>query len=353
MKNIQLPALMLMSAASMLSIPNVQAEEQDHSMHAGHSGHDHTRPDSHAPIGVSGDHLMRDGEFMLTYRYMSMDMEGNRTDTDRVATPLPGYMVSPLSMDMDMHMIGAMYAISDKVTLMAMVPYTSISMDLLRHMPMPNGLEFTTESSGIGDVKLAMTYGLLAKPGSDFLFNLAVSAPTGSIDEVDDLPTMPTPTSNAHLPYPMQLGSGTWDFTPGLTYVQTYDSWSWGAQGLYTFRTGENDNGYTLGDKFDATAWAAKQVAKSTSLSFRLKLSDWDNIDGADTKLLPMPTVPTKDPDLRAGTRVDALVGVNFVPPSLTSLRLAAEVGVPAYQKLDGPQLETDMVFTLGAQYTF
>ena len=28
-----------------------------------------------------------------------------------------------------------------------------------------------------------------------------------------------------------------------------------------------------------------------------------------------MPTVATKDPNLRAGTRVDALVGVNFVPP--------------------------------------
>ena len=349
MKNAQLPALALMSVASILSIPNVQAEEQDHSMHANHSGHDHTRPDSHAPIGVSGDHLMRDGEFMLTYRYMSMEMEGNRTDTDRVDTPLPGYMVSPLSMDMDMHMIGAMYAISDKVTLMAMIPDTSISMDHLRHMPMPDGLEFATESSGLGDVKLAVTYGLFAKPGSDFLFNFAVNAPTGSIDEMDNT----TGANEVHLPYPMQLGSGTWDITPGLTYVQTYDSWSWGAQGLYTLRTGENDNGYTLGDRFDATAWAAKQVAKSTSLSFRLKLSDWDNIDGADTKLLPMPTVPTKDPDLRGGTRVDALVGVNFVPPALTSLRLAAEVGVPAYQKLDGPQLETDLIFTLGAQYTF
>ena len=346
MKDVRLPALILILVASMLSIPNIQAEEQDHSMHANHSGHDHTRPDSHAPIGVSGDHLMRDGELMLTYRYMSMDMDGNRTDTDRVATPLPGYMVSPLAMDMDMHMIGAMYATSDKLTLMVMIPYTSISMDHLVNM---NSSEFTTDASGIGDVKLAVTYGLFARPGSDFLFNFAVSAPTGSIDEKDDIPVM----DNAHLPYPMQLGSGTWDFTPGLTYVQTYDSWSWGAQGLYTLRTGENDNGYTLGDRFDATAWAAKQVARSTSLSFRLKLSDWGNIDGADTKLLPMPTVPTKDPDLRGGTRVDALVGINFVPPSLTSLRLAAEVGVPAYQELDGPQLETDVVFTLGAQYTF
>ena len=346
MKNLQLSTLIIMSALSVTAVSNVQAAEQDHSMHANHSGHDHTRSDSHAPIGVMGDHLMREGEFMMSYRYMSMEMEGNRTDKDRVDVTLPDYMVAPLSMDMEMHMIGVMYALSDKVTLMAMVPSTSISMD---HRINMNGVEFTTETSGIGDVKLAVTYGLVVKPGSDLLVNFAVNAPTGSIDETDDIPVM----ANAHLPYPMQLGSGTWDFTPGLTYVQTYDDWSWGAQGLYTIRTGDNDNGYTLGDKFDATAWAAKQATKSTSVSFRLKLSDWDNIDGADTKLLPMPTVPTKDPELRAGTRVDALVGVNFVPAGLNSLRLAVEVGVPVYQKLDGPQLETDMVFTLGAQYTF
>lgn len=347
MKTNKLTSLILLTAAmSMSSGQFAQAAVHDHSAHADHSGHDHTRPDSHAPIGVSGDHLMREGEFMLSYRFMHMEMEGNRTGTDRVSTPLPGFMVSPLAMDMDMHMIGAMYALSDKITLMAMVPFTSISMD---HVVNMNGVNFTTDASGIGDVKLSVTYGLSAMPGSDLLLNFAINAPTGSIDERDDIPVM----SDAHLPYPMQLGSGTWDLTPGLTYVQTYDDWSWGTQGLYTIRTGENDNGYTLGNKFDVTAWVAKRASNSTSISFRLKYSDWDNIDGADTKLLPAPTVPTKNTDLRAGTRVDALVGVNFVPPSLMSLRLAAEVGVPAYQKLDGPQLETDMVFTLGAQFTF
>lgn len=338
-------ALMLLTALSLSSIQLAHAAEHDN--HAVHSGHDHTRPDSHAPIGVMGDHLMREDEIMLSYRLMSMDMDGNRTGTSSVDTPLPGYMVSPLSMDMQMHMLGVMYAPSDKLTLMLMLPYTSISMDHLVNM---NSAKFTTESSGIGDVKLGATYGLFAKPGVDFLFNFVVNAPTGSIDERDNT----TGPNDVHLPYPMQLGSGTWDFTPGLTYVQTYDSWSWGAQGLYTFRTGTNDNGYTLGDIFDATAWAAKKLSDSTSLSFRLKALDWDNIDGSDSKLMLMPSmVPTADPNLRGGTRVDALIGINFVLPALSSLRLAAEVGAPVYQKLDGPQLETDLIFTLGAQYTF
>lgn len=345
MNSIQINRLMLLAALFLSSMQVSHAATHDH--HANHSGHDHTRPDSHAPIGVMGDHLMREGEIMLSVRYMAMTMDGNRTGTDSVTTPLPGYMVSPLSMDMSMHMFGAMYAPSDKLTLMLMLPYTNVSMDHLVNM---SGANFTTEAKGIGDVKLAATYGLFAKPGSDFLLNFAVSAPTGSIDKRDNS----TGPDDVHLPYPMQLGSGTWDFTPGLTYVQTYDSWSWGAQGLYTLRTGTNDNGYTLGDRLDATVWAAKQVARSTSLSFRLKAQDWDNIDGTDNKLMLMPSmVPTADPNLRGGTRVDALLGLNYVPAALNSLRLAAEAGVPVYQKLDGPQLETDLVLTLGAQYTF
>lgn len=188
-------------------------------------------------------------------------------------------MVSPTSMTMDMHMLGAMYAPSDRLTLAVMLPFTSISMDHIRNMDV---LAFTTESSGIGDVKLAAMYGLFSRPGRDLIFNFAISAPTGSIDETDDTPMM----TDAQLPYPMQLGSGTWDMIPGLTYVQLYDSWSWGAQGLYTLRTGTNDNGYTLGNKLNLSAWIAKKLSQSTSLSFRLNGLDRDNIDGSDNKLL-------------------------------------------------------------------
>ena len=42
------------------------------------------RPDSHAPIGVMGDHTHSAGEVMLSYRFMRMSMEGNRDGTDHV-----------------------------------------------------------------------------------------------------------------------------------------------------------------------------------------------------------------------------------------------------------------------------
>ena len=91
--------------------------------------------DSHAPIGVMGDHMHDAGEWMVSYRYMNMEMEGNRNGTDRVSpeaivsgsanpfAPPANLRVVPTEMTMEMHMLGAMYAPSDDVTLMAMLPY--------------------------------------------------------------------------------------------------------------------------------------------------------------------------------------------------------------------------------------
>src|SRR6056297_2085707 len=92
------------------------------------------RADGHAPIGVMGDHIHKTGEVMLSYRFMHMDMSGYRSGTNGLspeqvaATPnrffgMPGQppniRIVPTSMTMDMHMFGAMYAPSDRLTLMA------------------------------------------------------------------------------------------------------------------------------------------------------------------------------------------------------------------------------------------
>ena len=42
----------------------------------GGSHHGAVRADGHAPIGVMGDHLHKRGEWMLSYRFMRMNMEG-------------------------------------------------------------------------------------------------------------------------------------------------------------------------------------------------------------------------------------------------------------------------------------
>ncbi len=308
------------------------------------------RPDGHAPIGVMADHTHERGEMMLSYRYMYMDMDGNRTGTSEVTTAdvLADYPVSPLSMPMNMSMFGLMYAPSDRVTLTFMLPYLSYSMD---HETGMGGL-FTTESSGISDLKASALIGLFNKDRQEMHIQAGLSLPTGSIEQEDVTPmSMGQPVE---LPYPMQLGSGTLDVLLGLTYLGQADNWSWGVQASGVIRTGTNDNDYQLGNVGKLTAWYARRWNGWVSTSLRVAGSSWGNIDGANPALNPMMT-PTADPSLRGGTRFDALAGFNFkvTGGALKGQRVAIEAGIPFYQDLDGPQLQTKWLIVAGWQYAF
>ena len=313
------------------------------------------RPDGHAPIGVMGDHTHGAGEVMLSYRYMLMPMEGSLDGTDAVedaAIVDPngayGFMVTPTEMPMQMHMLGAMYAPTDDLTLMLGVPFVTSDMDHL----VRNGNTFSTASSGIGDVKLTALYTFARPERLRFHANLGVSLPTGSINEQDVTPA--SMGTEVRLPYPMQIGSGTVDVLPGVTYLGQSAVWSWGAQTSGTIRFGENANAYRLGNAYGGTLWGARQLSDVFSASVRVEAKTWGDVDGADPNLNPM-MVPTAAPDLRSGTRLDAGLGVNFFVPngSLHNLRIAVEALLPVYQNLDGPQLEVKPTLVVGAQYAF
>ena len=320
----------------------------DTGAHAGHDMGAHAHHGALPPVGVMGAHTHGRGGWMLSYRYMHMNMDGNRDGTGRVGTQevLDDFMVAPLDMTMDMHMLGAMYGLTDTVTLMAMIPYLDKSMDHRTRM----GVTFTTDAEGFGDAKLTALFTMFDNGAHHVHLGAGLSLPTGSIDEKDDTPAGP----DQQLPYPMQLGSGTFDLMPGLTYLGNSGAWSWGGQVLATLRLGDNDRDYSLGDSFDLTAWLARQLGPLFSASLRAKASFWGDIDGADKDLNPM-MVPTADPDRRGGSRVDILAGLSLQGPNgpLQGHSLSLELGFPVYQKLDGPQLETDWTFIGGWRWMF
>lgn len=302
------------------------------------------RPDARAPIGVMGDHTHHAGRWMVSYRFMSMEMDGNCDGTSSLSPGdvfARGFMVSPLRMTMEMHMLGAMYGLTDRVTLAAMAPYTVLSMDHETRM----GGRFTTESSGPGDPVFSALIALVSGISHRLHLNLGTSVPLGSIDERDTTPAGP----DTVLPYPMQIGSGTWDLRPGLTYTGNNGAFSWGAQLGGVLRLGRNDEGYTLGDRGQLALWSAAKLSDWASASVRVHGQAWGDIEGRDDRLNPM-AIPTARTDLRSGERVDLLFGLNLLAPAgwIRGHRLAVEAGFPIYQSLDGPQLETDWLLTAG-----
>lgn len=317
-----------------------------------------SRPDGHAPIGVMGDHTHDKGEFMLSYRYMRMHMEGMRKGTntlenaDVVRPDGEGYMVTPVKMPMDMHMIGAMYAPSDKLTLMAMINFLTLSMDHQTRM----GGTFTTESGGLGDIRISGLYKFLDRNRRRMHAMLGLSIPTGAIDQQDVTPA--SAPNETQLPYPMQLGSGTFDLNAGLTFLQQVDKASLGAQASGWVRLGENAQAYTLGHQFQATAWLAYGLSSWLSASARIKGMAVQQIQGSDpayNMAVNMRMVPTVFAENFGGNTVSLGGGVNLYVPGgpLKNLRMGLEAEVPFYQDLNGTQMETDYVLTLGLQYAF
>jgi hypothetical protein len=212
------------------------------------------------------------------------------------------------------------------------------------------GTEFTTESEGFGDFRVIGGYDVYKTEQHTVSLTAGLSFPTGSTDERDDTPA----GANQVLPYPMQIGSGTFDLLPGIMYSGGTDDWSWGGQFGAILRLGENDEDYTLGNEYTASVWGARRWADWLSSSLRLIGDVVENIDGADPRLNPL-SAPTADPDLRAGNFVSVGLGLNFFVPTgaLRGTGLSIEGVVPAIQDLDGPQLKRDYTILVGLGKSF
>lgn len=335
--------------------------------HADHAGMGHMNH-AHGPIGVMGRHLMPRGKFMLGYRYGHMSMEGLRlgtTDLDpaQAATTVPNRFagmagmpptlrVIPDQMTMDMHMFSAMYGVSDNLTVMAMVPYVEKDMTAITFQG-PTGTTVLgtskRHSEGLGDIRLAATMGFLTQGPHKLNGTLGLSLPTGSITETGQMLTPMNMRPTRRLGYAMQLGSGTYDLMPALTYQTRQGAMSLGAQLRGTIRLGSNDEGYALGDEIALSAWASYKAAPWLSLSGRVEASRLGRIDGIDVNIGG--ASPGSDPLSYGGDRVTVFAGADITPKqgALKGHKLGLELGVPVYQDMNGPMLKTD--WTLGVAW--
>jgi hypothetical protein len=320
------------------------------------------------------DHAHGKGEIMLGYRYFFLRDEGllrgdesiSSRDVFRTANPAGGfYTATPVSMDMHMHMPEIMWAPADWLTLMVMPMYMEMNMTMERLGTGGHGhghghdaghghgdpgagetSTFTHATAGWSDTNLSALIPVWSSGTQEAVFILGLNVPTGSVDEK---------MHGRFTHYMMQLGSGTWDLRPGLTYTGHQGAWSWGGQALGTLRLEtENASGYQLGNVVDLTAWTAYRILDPLSLSGRLA---WRS-EGVLDKHYDGPHNHASPPDLQrtyGGDRLDAGLGLNFIVPdgALQGHRLAIEALVPLHQAVNGIQLERDWTLVAGWQFAF
>jgi hypothetical protein len=151
----------------------------------------------------------------------------------------------------------------------------------------------------------------------------------------------------------MQLGSGTYDFEPGITYSGIKAKVGWGLQYKAIIRTGENDEGYSLGDSHKISGWSSYRLSDPVSMSVGLDFHDLGKIDGRDDQILA--PVATANPDNFGGQLVNLSVGLNFVGQNgwIKGQRFALEYSSTIFQDANGVQMEMQDMLTLGYQYAF
>lgn len=316
----------------------------------------------HAPIGVMGDHMHMKGEWMFSYRRMTMTMEDNIQGSDSIANANilanTNYRVIPSKMTTTMDMFGAMYAPSDKFTLMLMINYLDKEMQSTTYNMMDSSFKgnFSTHVSGLGDTKLSVLYSLHKGSENHLHLNLGISIPTGDIDKTDEI-LMPMSMMgqnlvNKRLPYPMQLGSGTYDLEPGITYNGQSDWLKWGGQIKGVFRLSDNDEGYTLGDQVTASSWASYRVNPWLATAVRLTYTDSKNIDGQDDQINTLMTQSAKANNF-GGERLDVSFSVTLLgtKPEHRGHQIGIEYTTTVDQDANGIQMEMQDMLNIGYQF--
>ncbi len=226
------------------------------------------------------DHMHAAGGFMVGYRYAYTTadggtLHGSQAVDDHVimnkgCSPHTCSMKAS-EMTMKMHMLDIMYAPTNRMTLMVMPMWMSHDMTMVPLRGMGHGGGHGEEhedgqeeghggqtmhagphshgAEAFGDTIFGPELKLAEGPGYHLHISPMFSAPTGPVD---------TKMNRAFTHYGMQIGSGTWDFMPSITYTGRADRLTWGAQVLGIVRMEEeNESGYRLGNVVQATGWAS------------------------------------------------------------------------------------------------
>ncbi len=323
------------------------------------------------PFSVAPARVVKPGQVLLNYRY-SHQYQGELADGDEDLSPekvatlpnhnagQPGqpatYRVVPDTMTVDAHIFAVQVGIVDGLSGVVAVPYLVKENKTITYQGTAGTTKRGTshnETSGIGDVSASVLYKLYDDPIHHVHLMAGLSFPTGSIREEGRTVAPTGVTREARIAYGMQLGTGTYDLLPGVTYWGARGDWNWGLQGVGRVHLGENDEGYTFGDRALATVWGGYNLGHGFWFSASLSQEYIGDIDGEDDNITG--PNPRTDPNAYGGWKTSAGLGLIYrvAEGPLTGINPAIEFSVPLYQDLNGPQLKEAWTVFVGVRKAF
>jgi hypothetical protein len=288
------------------------------------------------------DHTHPQGEGMISYRLMKMNMRQLTSDGENYSTDEyfnnTSYMMAPDKMEMTMHMLGGMYAFTDNFSLGIMVNYLEKDMTMIRKM---GRTEVKTKNSGFSDLAINSIYSFIDNEFHRFVVAIGVSLPTGSIDE----------KSNSMLLSPaMQNGTGSYGLSTFATYSIYFSQFSYGAQLGIKANLNTNDEDYKVGNQYDYNLWAS--FAQSRNLSFSLRL----NQRVQDVYTFDHNHTMSSSTDMKYlhGNSTNAIIGINYLNTGyFKGQRISIEYGQEVDSSYKRYRLAAKDSFTLGWSKAF
>jgi hypothetical protein len=342
----------------------------DHGSHA----HHHHHHGATAPAGVMFDHMLGKNGFMVGYRYMYGSQSGDMLHgSNLVGDPAlvangcgpNSCFVKPNTMAMHMHMLDIMYAPTDWLNLMVMPQFMDMSMTMRRLRPpaddrlapdegvhIPHHVENGHETGGISDMGVYALVKLFDAGRHHLHMGLGLSIPFGAVD-IELRRNHQVEGGLIH--YGMQLGSGTLDFKPSLTYTGNYDNWSWGAQLNGIKRLEDNgETGFAFGDMFQTTAWGGYGLTHWLTATLRGVYTVQGAVQGEFDQYIDKKG-PMDYPANYGGRFWDVGFGLNATVPGgdLAGNSLGVEWLQPVATDFNGYQLDRDGTLSATWHYAF
>ena len=294
--------------------------------------------------------MMENSESMLAMNEASSKMSGHPHSTS-MKMPM-NLSVIPKKMTMRMIMLGAMYAPSDKITLMGMAMFNDKEMILDTHQGMMRREylgSFETSSSDLSKISLSALINLHDVESSRWHAIFGLEKSLGENSEKGLVLTPMNMKTFITLPYGMQSSDKALRLISGVTNVRLIGDFILGNQLLVKKVIDEKD--WNFGDEFEYNIWLQGSFNDRASYSFRLNYKDQDSIDGSNKTI--MAPVQTANPLNYGGEVLNFGIGMNAIFDIFGGRhkdRFAFEIIKPIDQNKNGLQMKNDISIHIGFQ---